>query len=177
MLTIRKPNQTNQSMTDFYKILDGALKLQIAYSKTLASGFSYYSQLNPNFLFSIAELYLQPISMKEMIEGSENSNSNGPIGKGIRLLESLTKQIPGFLPAYLLLAKGKLAVGNDIDAGLAISKVLQIDSRNEEGSIIFGMIKNKKKDFEAALNSLQEAIAINFKIRENPLFMLIKGEI
>jgi Tfp pilus assembly protein PilF len=80
-------------------------------------------------------------------------------------LESITKQIPGFLPAYLLLAKGKLAVGNDIDASMAIGKVLQIDSRNEEGSIISAMIKNKKRDFEAALHSLQEAIAINFKIR------------
>lgn len=39
------------------------------------------------------------------------------------------------------------------------------------------MIKNKKKDYEAAMNSLQEAISINFKIRDNPLFMLIKGEI
>jgi hypothetical protein len=131
MLTIRKPNQTNQSIAEFYKILDGALKLQIAYSKTLNSGFAYYSKLNPNFLFSIAELYLKPVSMKEMLEGSENPNPAGPIGKGIKLLESINRQIPGFLPAYLLLAKGKLAVGNDLDAGLAITKVLQLDSRNE----------------------------------------------
>ena len=81
------------------------------------------------------------------------------------------------MPAYLLLAKGKLAVGNDLDASLAITKVLQIDSRNEEGSILNAMIRNKKKDYDAAMNSLQEAISINFKIRENPLFMLIKGEI
>jgi hypothetical protein len=64
MLTIKKPNQTNQSVSEFYKILDGALKLQIAYSKTLTSGFSYYSKLNPNFLYSIAELYLKPVSIK-----------------------------------------------------------------------------------------------------------------
>lgn len=50
-----------------------------------------------------------------------------------------------------------------------------MDSRNEEASIILAMIRNKKKDFESALNCLQEAIAINFKIRENPLFMLIKA--
>ena len=41
-------------MAEFFKILDGALKLQITYSKTLSSGFSYYSKLNPDFLFSIA---------------------------------------------------------------------------------------------------------------------------
>ena len=130
MLTIKKPNQTTQSMNEFYRILDGALKLQITYSKTLNSGFTYYSKLNPDFLFSIAELYLRPVSMKEMLEGNENSNSSGPIGKGIKLLESINRQIPGFLPAYLLLAKGKLAVGNDLDASLAIAKVLQIHSRN-----------------------------------------------
>jgi hypothetical protein len=43
--------------------------------------------------------------------------------------------------------------------------VLQIDSRNEEGSILNAMIRNKKKDYDAAMNSLQEAISINFKIR------------
>lgn len=65
-----------------------------------------------------------------MLEGSENPNPAGPIGKGIKLLESINRQIPGFLPAYLLLAKGKLAVGNDLDASLAVTKVLQLDSRN-----------------------------------------------
>ena len=33
--------------------MDGALKLQITYSKSLGSGFSYYSKLNPNFLMEI----------------------------------------------------------------------------------------------------------------------------
>lgn len=165
LLTIKKPNQTNNSLNEFYKILDGALKMQIAYSKTLNSGFSYYSKLNPNFLFSIAQLYLRPVSTKEMMEGTENPNPASPIGKGIKLLESITRQIPGFVPAYLLLAKGKLAIGNEFDASMAVSKVLQMDSRNEEASIIQAMIRNKKKDYESALNSLQQAISINFKIR------------
>lgn len=86
--------------------------MQIAYSKGLPPGFNYYTKLNPDFLFAISELYLQGISMKEMNEGAESPSSAGPVGKGIRLLQSITKQIPGFLPAYLLLAKGKLAVGS-----------------------------------------------------------------
>jgi|JI6StandDraft_1071083.scaffolds.fasta_scaffold07203_6 tetratricopeptide repeat protein 21B len=77
----------------------------------------------------------------------------------------------------MLIAKGKLAVGNDIDAAAAITKVLNIDPRNEEGYILEAMIKNKRKEFDSALISLQEAISHNFKIRENPLFALIKGEI
>lgn len=100
-----------------------------------------------------------------MNEGAESPSAAGPVGKGIRLLESLTKQIPGFLPAYLLLAKGKLAVGSEADASSAIANVLDMDPRNEEGSILQALIRSKNKEFDAALNSLQEAISINFKIR------------
>jgi len=55
----------------------------------------------------------------------------------------------------LLLAKGKLSVGNELDASMAVGKVLEMDSRNEEASIILSMIRNKKRDYESALNSLQ----------------------
>jgi hypothetical protein len=66
-----------------------------------------------------------------MMEGTENPNQTSPIGKGITLLDKITKEIPGFIPAYLLLAKGKLAVGNENDASMAVAKVLDIDNRNE----------------------------------------------
>ena len=57
--------------------------MQISFSKTLSSGFSYYLKLDSNFLFSIAEQDLKQISAKDMMEGSENPNPSGPIGKGI----------------------------------------------------------------------------------------------
>jgi lipopolysaccharide biosynthesis regulator YciM len=38
---------------------------------------------------------------------------------------------------------------------VAVSKVLDIDNRNEEASIIMAMIRSKKKDYESALNTLQ----------------------
>lgn len=68
--------------------------------------------------------------MKEMNEGGENPSPTGPVGKGIKLLESITKQIPGFLPAYLMLTKGKLAVGSEAEASSAIANVLEMDPRN-----------------------------------------------
>ena len=113
VLTLRKAKNSPEALIEAHRILDGALKMQISYSRTLPPGFNYYTKLNPDFLFAISELYLQGISMKEMNEGSESPSSTGPVGKGIKLLESITKQIPGFLPAYLLLAKGKLAVGSE----------------------------------------------------------------
>jgi len=113
VLTLKKAGQSSAALFEAHKILDGALKLQIAYSKTLSPGFHYYTNLNPDFLFAIAELYLQGLSMKEMEEGAESPSPSGPVGKGLKLLDSITKQIPGYLPAYLLQAKGKLAVGSE----------------------------------------------------------------
>jgi hypothetical protein len=112
VLTLRKAKHAPAALVEAHKILDGAFKLQIAYSRSLPPGFDYYAKLNPDFLFAISELYRQGISMKEMNEGAESPSPTGPVGKGIKLLESIVKQIPGFLPAYLLLAKGKLAVGS-----------------------------------------------------------------
>ena len=41
--------------------------------------------------------------MLEMLAGKEPASS--PVGKGTKLLETVTKQIPGIITAYLLLAK------------------------------------------------------------------------
>jgi len=68
-------------------------------------------------------------------------------------------------------------VGSEGEAAAAITTVLDMDPRNDEASILQAMIRSKKREFEAALSSLQEAISLNFKIRENALFMLIKGDI
>ena len=70
VLTLRKAKLSPQALMEAHKILDGALKLQITFSKSLPPGFAYYSKLNPDFLFAISELYLQGLSMKEMLEGS-----------------------------------------------------------------------------------------------------------
>ena len=67
VLTMRKAQESAAALVEAHRILDGALKLQIAYSKTLTPGFLYYTKLNPDFLFAIAELYLQGVSMKEML--------------------------------------------------------------------------------------------------------------
>jgi hypothetical protein len=67
LLETRKPDQGTEGFINALKFVDNALRMQISYSKTLSSGFSMYSKLNPDFLFSLAELYLSHISMKEMV--------------------------------------------------------------------------------------------------------------
>ena len=76
-----------------------------------------------------------------MLAGKEPAQST--VGKGSRLLDTITKQIPGLITAYLLLAKGKMALGDYTEATKAITKVLNFDSKNEEAYILNALILTK----------------------------------
>ena len=67
--------------------------------------------------------------MKEMLEGKQGGNSY--VAKGTKLLETLLKQIPGFITGYLLKAKGKMALGDFNEAVGSINKVLELDPKND----------------------------------------------
>ncbi|EGR31890.1 tetratricopeptide repeat protein [Ichthyophthirius multifiliis] len=157
------------------RFVDEALKLHIQSTKLLSPNFEYYIQLNPNFLLQLSQAYLSQIGMKEMLSG--NQPSNGSVAKGTKLLDTITKQIPGLVSAYLLLAKGKMSLGQQSDALKSINKVIEFDSKNEEAYVLSALIASQSKNYSLAQNNLQQAISNNFMIRENPLFMLVKGEV
>jgi tetratricopeptide repeat protein 21B len=176
LLSVHRSNSP-ESIAASLRFIDNTLKMQIAIVKSLPPGFSFYVKLNPDFLFSIAELYFHHIDMGQMLGGAVSAAPDSHCGKGLKLLNTIIEQIPGFLPAHLLRAKGRLASGNWAEAMASIGKVLALDPKNDEAYIMQAMTLNKKGEHGPALLSLQEAISKNFQIRENPLFMLIKGEI
>lgn len=121
---------TPESQYASLKFIDNTLKLQIAFVKALPPGFSFYVKLNPDFLFSIAELYFRHIDMGQMLGGGLAASSDTHCGKGLKLLGTIIEQIPGFQPAHLLRAKGKLASGSWGEAMASIGKVLMLDPKN-----------------------------------------------
>jgi len=79
------------------KCLDDSLKIHIIKSKNINPDLKFYIKLDPSFLFNLAECYL-------------NMNDSKQLGltKGIKLIETITTKIPGFIDAHILLSKGKL---------------------------------------------------------------------
>ncbi len=57
----------------------------------------------------------------------------------------------------------------------SITKVLELDTKNEDAYIVQALVYQKHGNFTSAMNSLDQAVSNNFMIRENPLFMLVKG--
>jgi hypothetical protein len=60
-----------------------------------------------------------------MLNGSLSKNSY--IVKGTKLLETIIRQVPGVIIAYLLKAKAKMALGEFSEAVASINKILELD--------------------------------------------------
>ena len=50
-----------------------------------------------------------------------------------------------------------------------------MDPKNEECNMLSAMIEMKNNNLGAAYNHIESALSEDFNIRENPLFMLLKG--
>jgi tetratricopeptide repeat protein 21B len=70
-----------------------------------------------------------------------------------------------------------MAVGDFSEALNSINRVLELDQKNEDAYILHALLLMKNGNYATALNSLGQAISNNFVIRENPMFMLVKGEV
>ncbi|CAK75826.1 unnamed protein product (macronuclear) [Paramecium tetraurelia] len=157
------------------QFIEETLKLHLTQSKQLLPGYEFYIKFNPDFTFTIAQMYLRNLSTNLMLAGKELPTSG--IGKGTKLLESIARQAPGLTNVQLLLSTGKMALGDPQEALKTINRVLELDPKNEDGYILHALISIKTKQINLAANSLNQAISNNFAIRENPLFMLVKGEV
>lgn len=97
--------------------------------------------------------------------------------KAIKLLENVTKQNCGLVDAQLLLAKSKW-LANDVNSALReLFNCLQKDPTMIEAHVLAALINCESGNMKAAENSLQQAFAQDFKIRENPVFMLMRSEV
>lgn len=97
--------------------------------------------------------------------------------KAIKLLENITKQNCGLTDAQLLLAKAKW-LANDTNAALKeLYNCLQKNQKMTEAHILSALINSEAGNMKAADNSLQQAFAQDFKIRDNPVFMLMRSEV
>ena len=156
------------------KLLDQALNLHIASTKQASGNLEFYNRLNADFLMELAQEYLVHCGSKPI-----PSNQSPPkyLIKAIKLLENVTKQNCGLTDAQLLLAKAKW-LANDVNSALReLHNCLQKDPTLIEAHVLAALINCESGNTKAAENNLQQAFAHDFRIRENPVFMLMKSEV
>lgn len=122
----------------------------------------------------IAKEYLQYLGLKPLPKTAKPPHY---LVRGAKLLETITKQIPGIIEGHLMLAKAKYISNDNLGAQRYISIALQLDPDCIDALIISALISLQSNQYLAASAALEQALARNFMIRENPMFMLVKGTV
>eukprot|EP00742_Colponemidia_sp_Colp-10_P005614 GILJ01006001.1.p1 GENE.GILJ01006001.1~~GILJ01006001.1.p1 ORF type:complete len:1335 (+),score=250.67 GILJ01006001.1:335-4006(+) len=170
LLAWRRRKERDQSV----KLLDEALSLHIAATKTVAPGYEFYVKLNPDFLLEIAKEYLQHAALTPLAPGETPGTF---LNRGVKLLETLSKQVPGLVEAQLLLAKGKFVLNDFEAAQKALAACLRLDSQFAEAHLFMALIGLKTANYRLASSSLDQALSLDFDVRNDPQFHLIKAEV
>lgn len=162
----------DQDKKEALKLLEETLSLHIAASKQMSPSLEFYSKLNPDFLLEIVREHLQYLGLKPL---SKTSKAPPYLVRASKLLETITKQIPGIIEGHLLLAKARFIANDHLSAQRYITISLQLDPDCIDALILSSLISLQSGQFASAQSTLEQALARSFTIRENPLFMLTKG--
>lgn len=164
----------DQDKKEALRLLDEALSLHVESSKQLSPGYEFYTRLNPDFFLEIAKEYLQHVGLTPLTPATKPPYY---LIRGTKLLETLTKQIPGMIESHLLLAKCKFVANEPGFAQKYLSICLMMDPSCVDALLLSALISVAAGQFSAASNAIEQALARNFLIRDNPMFMLIKGQV
>ena len=164
----------DQDKKEALRFLDEALSLHVESSKQLTPGYEFYTKLNPDFFLEIAKEYLQHVGLTPLTPATKPPYY---LIRGTKLLETLTKQIPGMIESHLLLAKCKFVANDSGSAQKYLSICLMMDPSCVDALLLSALISVAAGQFAAASNAIEQALARNFLIRDNPMFMLIKGQV
>ena len=77
----------------------------------------------------------------------------------------------------MLLAKAKFVSNEHQAAQRYIGICLQMDPNFVDALLLSAMINYHNEQYMGAAGALEQAISHNFRIRDNPLFMLVKGQV
>mmetsp|Transcript_60950 Transcript_60950/g.108295 ORF Transcript_60950/g.108295 Transcript_60950/m.108295 type:complete len:1353 (-) Transcript_60950:75-4133(-) len=155
-------------------LLNETLTLHITNFKS-AVGYEFFIKLNADFMLDIAREYLQHTSSIPKEEASKPGG--GPLLRAVQVLETLTRFVPGLVPAQVLLAKAKLSLG-DSDAALRIlQQCLKLDPSNADTYLLFARVYLDKEAPEVALQYMEQGLSHDFTVRNHPLYHLVKAQV
>lgn len=157
-------------------------------------------ELNPDLGIDIFEEYLlhSPTIMDINDDGSLNDNVKESC---LNLLETIVESCPGLSQALLLMGKIKMKMGDlsgefnkkksyyffklfryptlyFTGATTALKKLLNsVDRTNVTGHLLLARIFVKQGHYESATQALETGLSYNFKVRNDPLYHIILGNV
>ncbi|OWJ99807.1 TTC21B [Cervus elaphus hippelaphus] len=163
----------NKRQEEVINLLDDVLDTHFSQLEDLPLGIQYFEKLNPDFLLEIITEYLNFCPMQPASPGQPLSPL---LRRCTSILETIVRTVPGLLQAVFLIAKVKYLSG-DIEAAYNnLQHCLEHSPSYADAHLLMAQVYLSQEKFKLCSQSLELCLSYNFKVREYPLYHLIKAQ-
>ncbi|KAF3824413.1 hypothetical protein GH733_008698 [Mirounga leonina] len=163
----------NKQQEEVINLLNDVLDTHFSQLEDLPLGIQYFENLNPDFLLEIITEYLNFCPMQPASPGQPLSPL---LRRCTSILETIVRTVPGLLQAVFLIAKVKYLSG-DIEAAYNnLQHCLEHNPSYADAHLLIAQVYLSQEKFKLCSQSLELCLSYNFKVREYPLYHLIKAQ-
>uniref|UniRef100_A0A183CDH7 TPR_REGION domain-containing protein n=1 Tax=Globodera pallida TaxID=36090 RepID=A0A183CDH7_GLOPA len=137
-----------------------------AHRKSGTFSLDQLAKLDVTFCVEVAELFLE---MASTVSAAPKECE--------RVLTAARENCPGLTKPTFLLAKAKLALGETATAEQLLRICVDKNSNNSEAYLLLAQIHVQKNELDEASKLLDIGLGFNFRVREHPLYFLIKARL
>eukprot|EP00899_Mesostigma_viride_P018008 jgi/Mesvir1/26208/Mv02392-RA.1 len=157
-----------------YRHLDEAMELHMRGIRGKPISYSYFTALNPDLLLEMVRLYLVRVGAEPL---GPTEPPNPYLSKASKVLEFVTKFVPGLLEAQLLLAKCRF-LANDVDAAQRTCMLcLRLEPSFADAHVLLSQVYLHQGKLKVASQSLEQAMSHNFAVRESPTYHIVRARV
>uniref|UniRef100_A0A8I3P714 Tetratricopeptide repeat domain 21B n=1 Tax=Canis lupus familiaris TaxID=9615 RepID=A0A8I3P714_CANLF len=163
----------NKPREEVINLLNDVLDTHFSQLEDLPLGIQYFESLNPDFLLEIITEYLNFCPMQPASPGQPLSPL---LRRCTSVLETIVRTVPGLQQAVFLIAKAKYLSG-DIEAAYNnLQHCLEHSPSYADAHLLIAQVYLSQEKFKLCSQSLELCLSYNFKVREYPLYHLIKAQ-
>uniref|UniRef100_A0A9W3FN10 Tetratricopeptide repeat protein 21B n=1 Tax=Camelus bactrianus TaxID=9837 RepID=A0A9W3FN10_CAMBA len=163
----------NKRQEEVINLLNDVLDTHFSHLEDLPLGIQYFEKLNPDFLLEIITEYLNFCPMQPASPGQPLSPL---LRRCTSILETIVRTVPGLLQAVFLIAKVKYLSG-DIEAAYNnLQHCLEHSPSYADAHLLMAQVYLSQEKFRLCSQSLELCLSYNFKVRDYPLYHLIKAQ-
>lgn len=129
-------------------------------------------------MVELAKEYLQHLhSPSSVMTGSSSDDVPPAVRSGLEILENCTSRVPALLDAHLVIAKANFEMKKLDKTQQTLNHCIDINPSHSDTYLAMSQLHLAKDNFKSANSCLEQAVSYDFKIRNSPIFQLVKSEV
>ncbi|XP_069067179.1 tetratricopeptide repeat protein 21A isoform X1 [Pleurodeles waltl] len=153
-------------------LLKDAVEIHFASLRGIPLSMEYYEKLNPGFLVDVVKEYLDFCPKQPKSPGQPVS----PLLKqAIAILNPVVTVAPAMMEPLFYMAQAKYMSGDLEGSQGTLQRCLELDSTSADAHLLMAQIYLSQGNFSECSLSLETGVSHNFKVRDYPLYHLIKA--